>query len=97
MEWIQEDGEDVLLDVSSFLLLELVGEEQQVVSERHQEVLSGVDGERLDGIALAALTGPLDQSRGESDLLCCQKCQLISRLLLQYIYSTCAVRTNKSS
>ena len=83
VEWMQQDGEHVLLDLGSFLPLELVRIEQKVVGECHQHVLAGTDTQRLDGVAALLL----DDSLGEDDLLGRLEDNLLSgmRLLLQYI------------
>ena len=84
--------------MSSLLLLELVREEQEIVSEGHQEILRGTDAEGLDDIAAAPALhyGLLYQSLGENNLFRCKKFDVFSWLLLQNINSAVPVRTNKS-
>ena len=95
VERVQEGGEDVLLDVSSFLLLQLVREEKEILSESHHQVLWGADAERLDNVATLSLPG--DHFLWKYNLLGGQKCHLLPRLLLQDIDGAVTVGTNKSS
>ena len=66
MEGLQEDREDVLLQ-AALLLLHGVGVEEEVVGERHQDVVVGADGEGEDVVARDALL--LDDAGREDDLL----------------------------
>ena len=96
VERLLEDGEEVSLQ-AAFPLLHRVAEEEQVVSERHQELIFGVDCEGEDVITFHSIL--FNHSWRENNLLGGLEGDLLSvgRHLLDHPHRVVAVAANEAA